>query len=63
MRPDINIDQLDTNAPWVTELNEIDKQLLGVGGYRDLTRPPRPMIEWADRHGVNAIADHSEIEA
>jgi ectoine hydroxylase-related dioxygenase (phytanoyl-CoA dioxygenase family) len=62
MRPDINLDLLDQSAPWLSTLSDIDKQLLGVDGYHDLINPARPLVEWADSHGVNTVADHSEIE-
>jgi hypothetical protein len=62
MRPDINLDLLDTTAPWVENLSDIDKQLLGTDGYHDLLTPCRPLLEWADRYGVNSVADHTEIE-
>lgn len=61
MRPDINLDLLDTAAPWVRDLSEIDKQLLGADGYHDLLKPAEALLEWAGLHGVNAVADYSEI--
>ena len=63
MRPDVNLDLLDLSASWLKELSDIEKQFLGTDGYHDLIKPPRPLLEWADRHGVNSLADYSEIEA
>ena len=63
MRPDINLDLLDTNAPWLRELSEIDKQLVGADGYHDLINPARPLLEWAHTHGVKQLGDYSETEA
>ena len=53
MRPDINLDLMDLNAPWLQELDDIDKQLLGADGYHDLINPPTALLEWAERHGVS----------
>ena len=63
MRPDINLDLLDTNAPWLMELSDIDKQLLGADGYHDLINPARPLLEWAHENGVNQRANYRETEA
>ena len=53
MRPDINLDLMDLSAPWLQELDDIDKQLLGADGYHDLINPPKALLEWAERHGVS----------
>ena len=52
MRPDFNLDLMDLGECPLDDMNDIDKLLVGADGYHDHDIPPRPLLEWAERHGV-----------
>jgi len=62
MRPDFNLDLLDLDECPMHKMHAIDRLLLGADGYHDHDIPPRPLLEWAERHGVRPAAPRMVIE-